>query len=73
MQIQCQNKLLSKWIKMSVNNDNKIAFINKKVLHLVKKKGLYPYEHISGLAKFKVVFPSREKFLSSMTSYKNKS
>ena len=56
---------------MSFNNDNKIAFIDRKVLHLVKKKGLYPYEHIIGFAKFKVEFPSREKFFSSMTGYKN--
>lgn len=56
---------------MSFNNDNKIAFIDRKVLHLVKKKGLYPYEHIIGFAKFKVEFPSREKFFSSMTGYIN--
>ena len=37
---------------------------DSKVLHLVKQKGLYPYECMSGFEKFKEELPSKEKFYS---------
>ena len=37
------------------------------VLDLVKQKGFYPYEYMSGFEKFKEELPSKEKFYSSLT------
>ena len=33
-----------------------------KVLYLVKQKGFYPYECMSGFEKFQEELPSKEKF-----------
>ena len=36
-------------------------------LDLVKQKGFYPYEHMSGFEKFKERLPSKEKLYSLLT------
>ena len=40
---------------------------DSKVLDLIKKKGIYPYEYLSGFEKFKKELSSKEKFYSSFT------
>ena len=40
------------------------------VLDLVKQKGFYPYEYMSGFEKFKQRFPSKEEFRISLTGKK---
>ena len=40
---------------------------DSNVLDLVKQKGFYPYEYMSGFEKFKQEFSSKEKFYSSLT------
>ena len=37
---------------------------------IVKQKGFYPYEYMSDFEKFKVEFPSKEKFNSFLTEKK---
>ena len=37
------------------------------ILDLVKQKGFYPYEHMSGFEKFKERLPSKEKLYSLLT------
>ena len=43
---------------------------DNKVLDLVKQKGFYPYEYMSGFEKFKEELQSKEKFYSSFTGEK---
>ena len=43
---------------------------NNKVLDLVKQKGFYPYEYMSGFEKFKEILPSKKKFYNSLTGKK---
>ena len=43
---------------------------DSKVLDLVKQKGFYPYEYMSGFKKFKEELLSKEKFCSSLTGTK---
>ena len=40
------------------------------VLDLVKQKGFYAYEYMSGFEQFKDELPSKEKFYSSLTGKK---
>ena len=43
---------------------------DSKVLCLVKQKGFYPYECMSGFEKFKEELPSKEKFYSLLMGKK---
>ena len=43
---------------------------DNKVLNLVKQKGFYPYEYMTGFEKFKEQLPSAEKFYRSLTGKK---
>ena len=43
---------------------------DSKVLGLVKEKGFYPYEYLSGFQKFKEEGPRKKKFYSSLTGKK---
>ena len=43
---------------------------DSKVLYLVKQKGFYPYECMSGFEKFKEELPSKEKFYSLLMGKK---
>ena len=43
---------------------------DSKVLCLVKEKGFYPYECMSGFEKFKEELPSKEKFYSLLMRQK---
>ena len=43
---------------------------DNNVLDLVKQKGCYPYQYISGFEKFKEELPSKEKFYSLLTDRK---
>ena len=43
---------------------------SSKVLDLIKQKGLYPYEYMSGFKKFKEELLSKEKFCNSLTGKK---
>ena len=43
---------------------------HSKVLYLVKQKGFYPYECMSGFEKFKEELPSKEKFYSLLMCQK---
>ena len=45
--------------------------IYSKVLDLVKQKVFYCHEYICGFENFKEELPSKEKFYSSLTGYKN--
>ena len=40
---------------------------DKNKSDLVKKKGFYPFEYMTGFEKFKEKLPSKEKFHSSLT------
>ena len=44
---------------------------DNNVLNLVKKKGFYPYENMSGFEKFKKELPTKEKFYSSLIGKQN--
>ena len=41
-----------------------------KVLNLLKQKGFYPYEYMSGFEKIKEELPSKKEFYSSLTGKK---
>ena len=43
---------------------------DSKILCLVKQKGFYPYECMSGFEKFKEELPSKEKFYSLLMGKK---
>ena len=43
---------------------------DNNILYLVKPKGIYPYEYMSDVEKFKKELPSKEKFYSSLTGVK---
>ena len=40
---------------------------DSEVLDLVKKKGFYPYEHMSGLENFNETLPNKNEFYTSLT------
>ena len=40
---------------------------DNNILDLVKQKGFYPYEYMSGSEKFEEKLPSKKKFYSSLT------
>ena len=37
--------------------------LNSKILDLVKQKGFYPYEYMSGFQRFKEQFPTKKGFI----------
>ena len=43
---------------------------DNNILDLVKQKGFYPYEYMSGFEKFKEELPRKEVFYNSLTSKK---
>ena len=55
-------------------NKNYLKYLRQEfddnVLDLVKKKGFYPYGHMSDFEKFKEELPNKEKFYSSLTNRK---
>ena len=43
---------------------------DNSVLHLVKRKGFYPYKYVGDFEKFKEELPNKEKFCSLLTDRK---
>ena len=69
-------QFLSSSLDSLVKNLNKKGFkylsreFDNNVLDLVKQKGFYSYEYISGSEKFKEELPSKEKIYKSLTDRK---
>ena len=66
---QCLSCTLDSLVKNMAKADFKYLSqeFDSNVLDLVKRKGFYAYEHMSGYEKFEEKLPSKEKFYSSLT------
>ena len=66
---QCLSCTLDSLVKNMAKADFKYLSqeFDSNVLDLVKRKGFYAYEHMSGYKKFEEKLPSKEKFYSSLT------
>ena len=68
MIFQSLSSSLNSLVENLVNDDLKYFSqeLDNNILDLVKQKGFYPYEYMSGFEKFEEKLPSKEKFYSSL-------